>query len=194
VGGQLSAPRAADLRAFQSVGPGAGLRGSWTPASRHLLSAGAGYALADFPRWDAPRRDQAVSLSADYGWRGAAVAALGYAYTLGTSTVAGAGFERHRLLGRLAFGLGAGPGATLALRGALVRTRYPRALDLTQQVRLEAGDEGLDLAEARLAVPLGEAFEIGISAARSWANVGSGSPVLGRTLVTAALSGRLSRE
>jgi hypothetical protein len=188
-------PRAADLRAFGSSGPEGWLRGTLAPRPGHQLSAGLGFAFASFPRWQAPgREDTAWTLEAGYGYRGGLVADLRYAFTASRSTVDGGAFDRHQLRGRAALFLRGD--WTLALRAALQRSRYPAPLYLLQQLRLPSGDEGQDLVEGRLAIPLGASSELRLSLARSWGETvpGASSPVVGRTLATLSVAWREGAE
>jgi hypothetical protein len=196
----LFAPREATLRPFLASGPEAALRAWWSPRPEHLLSASGSVWWASYPRWGelAPggRDDRTSTLSAEYAWRGDFLAALGYAFSHDASSTDGGDYDRHRLTARGAVLLPLE--LTLALRAALQWSSYPRALFLSEQLLLAAGQENQDAFEVRVTRPLGADLELALAAAlyRAEAVQGGGAApeytraVLSTTLVWHA--GRLT--
>jgi len=193
-GGSLFAPRGKALRPFGARGPEVGLRAWVAPAPGHRLAAGVQLAAADYPRWIEARRDEALGVTAEWAWRGPLVAALGYGFTRNGSSASGGEFRRHRATLRAAVPL-AGE-AVLVARAALQWTRHPEPLRLpAEQLRIEAGQEALDLADVRVALPLGRGLELTMGAAGQRSeDSGAGQPAYARLLVTIGVAWRARWE
>jgi hypothetical protein len=155
------APRDPELRPFEARGPAAALRlGVALPAGHGL---GAAYTLwaATYPRWRAfagqDRDDRTHTVSLEWSYRGAFLAAAGGSYAWNLSSAPGGAFRRARLTARAAAELPLA--VTLAVRGALQWSTYPDPALVGQQVLLAAGSEDLDALEVRLARPLAGGVE-----------------------------------
>lgn len=192
------APREPSLRPFRSGGPEAWLRLGWAPAEEHRLSLAIGGTWAGFPGWAASgssssteRDDVAGHLSAEWAWRGPALATLGLAFSKNRSTAPGGDFTRFRLAASGALELPLD--LTLAARLALQWSHYPDPLLLAESLRLAEGMEALDQVEARLSRPLGARLEVSLSMAWYRAQGGAGVPGYQRTVATLALGWRSHR-
>lgn len=196
-GWTLFAPGDPVLRRFQASGPEGWLRASFTPATAHALSAGLGLWRAAYPRWDVPaeeRRDLSWTAAAEYGYRGAVLATLGYAWTSNRSSAAGGDFERHRVTARGAAFLPLD--LSLALRVSLQWSRYPEPLYLPQQLLLAEGQESQNAFEARLVRPLGESWELALAFAhyRSEVARGGAAPDFARSVASLTVGWRRRSE
>ncbi len=189
---ETSLPPETSLRRFRSAGPEGWLRGGWSPADGHQLSASLGYALAAFPGWptagEPTRSDRALHLSAEWAWRGPALVSAGWAFTQNGSDVTGGDFTRHRLSASAALRLPLQ--LTLVARLALQWTHYPDPLFLTAALRLAEGQEALDQLEARLTRTVSGPVEASLSLAWYRAQGGAGVPAYQRTVATLALGWR----
>lgn len=187
------APRDAPLRPFGSRRPGSAVRTWVAPAPGHRLEAGFRIARASHPGWPGGRRDDALGVAAGWTWRGPLVGALDYDFSWNDSSAAGADFRRHRVALRAVAPLPGG--AALVARAALHWTHRPEPLQLPEeQLRIEAGQEALDLADLRVALPLGRELELVVGAAGQRAKAGAGAPSYSRMLLTLGLAWRARWE
>jgi hypothetical protein len=183
----LFAPRWAEFRPFASQGPELAARLSHSPSGGHAVALGATLRSSDYGAWPGGRRDRAAGGSAEWAYRGPFVVSARYDLTGNRSTFDGGDFQRHRVA--LAAAAYLSGDSSLAVRVRLQRSRYPRALQLQEQLLLEGG-EGQDAVEARLVLPVRGGWELALSLARHWSEVVRGGPSFDRTVAALTLGFR----